>query len=259
MIHRHIEGDVATLRLAHGKANALDVELLTRLNGELDALVTGPGAESGAPVRALILTGTDRIFSAGVDLRRLVAEGPAYIRRFFPLLAETLRRIFALDAPLVAAVNGHAIAGGCLLALACDYRLMAEGEGRIGIPELTVGLPFPAVAHEIVRFAVPAGGLPAFTYLGTTLPPREALAAGLVDEVSEAAGLETRARAVAAQLGRVPPEIFRHTKRSLRAEALERLARREEAADAEALAAWLAPETLARVNEYVSRVLRRQG
>src|SRR5262245_57734470 len=115
MIERSQHEGVLTLRLAHGKANALDVELLDALLGELS------GAAEGA--RAVILTGTGSIFSAGVDLFRLTREGADYVRRFLPLLSRFLRTLFTFPRPVVAAVNGHAIAGGCIIVLASDARL----------------------------------------------------------------------------------------------------------------------------------------
>jgi enoyl-CoA hydratase len=175
MIERSQHDGVLTLRLAHGKASALDVELLDALLRELD------GAAEG--VRALILTGTGSIFSAGVDLFRLTQRGADYVRRFLPLLCRFLRTLFAFPRPVVAAANGHAIAGGCVIVLAADARLMSEGAGWIGLPELLVGVPFPAAALEVVRFAVPRDKVQSLIYTGRILPPQEALTAGLVDEV----------------------------------------------------------------------------
>src|SRR5262245_53462848 len=134
MIERTLHEGILTLRLAHRKASALDIELLDALLRELDGAVED--------VRAIILTGTGSIFSAGVDLFRLTQEGADYVRRFLPLLSRAVRALFAFPKPVVAAVNGHAIAGGCIMVLAADARLMAEGRGRIGIPELLVGVPF---------------------------------------------------------------------------------------------------------------------
>src|SRR5215470_4607203 len=132
MIERSQHEGILTLRLAHGKASLLDVELLDALLRELDGV-----AED---VRALILTGTGSIFSAGVDLFRLTQEGKDYVRRFLPLLSRLLCTLFTFPRPVVAAASGHAIAGGCVLVVACDIRLMAEGAGRIGVPELLVGV-----------------------------------------------------------------------------------------------------------------------
>jgi enoyl-CoA hydratase len=249
MIERSQRDGILTLRLAHGKASALDVELLDALLRELDGV-----AED---VRALILTGTGSIFSAGVDLFRVTQEGADYVRHFLPLLSRFLRTLFVFPRPVVAAANGHAIAGGCIIVLAADARLMAEGAGRIGVPELLVGVPFPAAALEVVRFAVPRHKVQSLIYTGRTLPPQEALTAGLVDEVVAADALLARAQEVARQLALIPPPVYRLTKQCLRAEALERIERAGGPQDQAALEAWSAAETHAHVREYLRRTVRK--
>jgi enoyl-CoA hydratase len=249
MIERSQHEGIRTLRLAHGKASALDVELLDALQGELDGVTED--------VRALILTGTGSIFSAGVDLFRLTQGGADYVRRFLPLLSRLLRTLFAFPGPVVVAANGHAIAGGCVIVLAADVRLMAEGAGRIGLPELLVGVPFPAAPLEVVRFAVPPDQVQSLIYTGRTLPPREALAAGLIDEVVAPEDLLARAQEVAGQLARIPPQAYRLTKQSLRAPALERMERASAAQDQAALEVWSAAQTHAHVREYLRQTLRK--
>jgi enoyl-CoA hydratase len=249
MIERSQHEGILTLRLVHGKASALDVELLDALLRELDGV-----AED---VRALILTGTGSIFSAGVDLFRLTQGGAGYVQRFLPLLSRFVRTLFAFPRPVVAAANGHAVAGGCVLMLACDARLMAAGAGRIGLPELLVGVPFPAAALEVVRFAVPRDKVQSLVYTGRTLPPQEALAAGLVDEVVPAEDLLARAGEVARQLALIPPQVYRLTKESLRAEALERIERAGEPQDRAVLEVWSAAETHAHAREYLRRTVRK--
>jgi enoyl-CoA hydratase len=165
--------------------------------------------------------------------------------------------LFTFPRPVVAAVNGHAIAGGCVIVLACDIRLMAEGAGRIGVPELLVGVPFPAAALEVVRFAVPQDKVQLLLYTGRTLPPQEALTAGLVDEVVALDDLLARAQVIARQLALIPPPVYRLTKQSLRAEALERIERASELQDQAALEVWTAAETHAHVREYLRRTLRK--
>ena len=105
--------------------------------------------------RAVVITGSGSVFSAGVDLQRIVAGGPSYVREFLPALSDSFMAIFDHPGPVVAAVNGHAIAGGCVIAAACDVRLMAHG--KIGLAELSVSVPFPPVAMEIMRYAVGPG------------------------------------------------------------------------------------------------------
>jgi enoyl-CoA hydratase/carnithine racemase len=249
MIERSQHEGILTLRLAHGKASALDVELLDALVRELDGVADD--------VRALILTGTGSIFSAGVDLLRLTHEGADYVRRFLPLLSRFLRTLFTFPRPVVAAANGHAIAGGGVMVLAADVRLMAEGSGRIGVPELLVGVPFPVAALEVVRFAVPRDKVQSLIYTGRTLPPEEALAAGLVDEVVAPDKLLARAQEIAQQFAQIPPQVFRLTKQSLRAEVLERIDRTSEPLDKVALEMWTANETHTYIRDYLRRTLRK--
>ncbi|HEX6911899.1 MAG TPA: enoyl-CoA hydratase-related protein [Longimicrobium sp.] len=247
MIERELDDGILTLRLAHGKASAMDVELLEALGREMDAV---------GEARAVILTGTGSIFSAGVDLFRVTDGGKDYVDRFLPLLSTFVRALFALPVPVVAAVNGHAIAGGGVMTLAADYRLMAQGSGRIGVPELLVGVPFPAAPLEVVRFAVSPDRVQALIYTGRTLLPDEARAFGVVDEVVAADALLARAREVAAQLAALAPDVFRMTKQALRAQALARMDGAAEY-DRAAHSIWAAPETHARIRDYVQRTMRR--
>ena len=144
---KHDDG-IAVLTLTHGKANALDIEFCETLAGRFIEL-------RGSDAKAVVVTGQGKIFSAGVDLIRLSEGGADYIRRFLPALHKLYDAVFYHPKPVVAAINGHAVAGGCVLACCADRRIMARESGRIGVTELLVGVPFPALAFEIVRFAVP--------------------------------------------------------------------------------------------------------
>jgi enoyl-CoA hydratase len=247
MIERSQNDGILTLRLAHGKVSALDVELLEALLHELEGVAPD--------VRAVILTGTGSTFSAGVDLIRLTRDGPDYVRGFLPLLSRCLRALFAFPRPVVAAANGHAIAGGCVIVLAADARLMAEGAGKIGLPELLVGVPFPAAALEVVRFAAPRSNAQSLIYTGRTLLPRDALTAGLIDEVVAPSELLARAQEIARHLALIPPQVYRLTKQALRATALERIERTSALHDPEVLDVWSAAETHEHIREYLRQTL----
>ena len=249
MIEKTLEDGILTLRLAHGKASALDVELLDALTSALEQAVGSS--------RAVILTGTGTIFSAGVDLHRVTREGAPYIERFLPILTRLVKTLFGHPAPVVAAVNGHAIAGGCILALAADYRLMASGLGRIGVPELLVGVPFPAAPFEVLRFAVPPHRIQSLVYTGRTVVAEDALRDGLVDEVVAPDALAARAREVATALAALPPEAFRIAKAAFRQEALGRMERYGEAIDRQVNELWALPETRERIAAYLARTLRK--
>ena len=249
MFETEERGDVTILRLAHGKASAMDIELCEALAAKLDAL-------EGSAAKAIVLTGTGRIFSAGVDLKRLIDGGTPYVERFFPALAATMLRLFRFEKPLVAAINGHAIAGGCVMALGCDYRVMADGGGRIGMPEFHVGVAYPAAVVEIVRAALPPNRLAEVLILGTNWTPGEALERGIVNEVVPGERVLERALEVAALMGGLPAEAFALTKRQLRAHALDFLAARGEAIDRESFAIWRSEATIARIRDYVARTLK---
>jgi enoyl-CoA hydratase len=119
-------GRVAILTMAHGKANAMDLEFCADFTARLE--------ECRAPdISALVITGQGRIFSAGVDLLRVVDGGADYVRAFLPALGRVLDALFSFEKPVVAAINGHAIAGGCILACAADRRFIAN-TATIGCP-----------------------------------------------------------------------------------------------------------------------------
>jgi enoyl-CoA hydratase len=158
----------------------------------------------------------------------------------------------------VAAVNGHAIAGGCILACACDVRVMAAGKGRVGIPELRVGVPFPLAPLEIVRHATGGAQLQATVYGGETLEPEAARAAGLIDEVVPAEALLDRALAVARTLARVPADSFRLTKQTLRAPALAIIEQGRASSDPGVAAAWRSAECHAAIRSYLERTIGKK-
>ena len=249
MIERTNHGDVAVLRMAHGKANALDLELCNALTAELEAY-----RQSAA--KALVITGSGRMFSAGVDLVRVANGGAPYVRVFLPAVNRAFETLFSLLKPVVAAVNGHAIAGGCIIACAADHRLVARDGGRIGIPELLVGVPFPVVPLEIVRFAVAPPHLQSLVYRGVTLSPDEALQHGLVDAVVDSATLVDEAIDVAQAMAALPSSAFALTKRQLREPVLERI-HLGAAIDALVQNAWASDETLTAIRNYVARTLKR--
>lgn len=235
---------VVVLRLDHGKAQALDVELCEALASELELI-------DGADAVGVVITGTGTIFSAGVDLYRAVEGGPEYIERFLPVLARAFTKLFAFPRPVVAAVNGHAIAGGCVMTCACDYRIMARGPGTIGVPELKVGVPFPYIAIEILRFATPNERLQELLYLGRTFGVDDAVAHGLIDEVAAPNDLLDRACEVARLLGSGQRARFELTKRQVRQPSLDRIARHDRDTAHEVSRAWKDPATLEAIRRYL--------
>jgi enoyl-CoA hydratase len=241
---------VAVLRIEHGKANAADLPLLRGLTAALYDLET-------SSCRAVVLTGTGSVFSAGADLRQLLEGGDAYLDEFLLALTELLDTLFCFPKPLVAAVNGHAIAGGCVFTCACDRRFMAEGKARIGVPEMLVGLSFPQAGLEIMRFATGGRGTAELIYTGVTVDAVEAVRRGLIDEARPAEDVLPWAVAAAKKLARIPAETFRQTKEQLRRPTLAAMTANRVAREAETRRAWGSPEARAAMAAYVEQTLRR--
>jgi enoyl-CoA hydratase len=249
MFTREDRDGTTVLRLAHGKVSALDVELCKALSAELTTLASSPAA--------VVLTGTGSAFSAGVDLIRVLEGGAAYLNVFLPAMETLFRTLLTFPSPLVAAINGHAIAGGCIIAAASDHRVMADGNGRIGVPELLVGVPFPTLPFEIVRARVSAAHFRGLVLTGRTVLPSEALTVGFVDDVATPDRLLPQALEAAARLSQIPPVAFALTKRAFTDPILMRVDAARPLND-EVLAAWESPAVQNRMRAYVERTVLKK-
>jgi enoyl-CoA hydratase len=250
MIDTQISDGIALVTLAHGKVNALDIEFCEALAARFKELAASREA------RAVVLTAKGNVFSAGVDLIRVGAGGADYIRRFLPSLHRLYDAVFFHPKPVVAAVNGHAIAGGCVLAACADRRVMARAGGRIGVTELLVGVPFPVLAFEIVRLAVPPRYLAEVTYSGATYEADAALERGFIDEIAEPAELLEDAYAIAQELAELSPAAFAQAKAQIRQPVAERVAAGS-ATEQAVTEIWAAAETLSYIRAYVQRTLKK--
>lgn len=247
------ERDLITiLRMARGKGNSLNIELCEALLATLEQL-------ERSSTKAVVITGQGSVFGAGVDLPALVAGGADYVRQFVPLMLRTFEKAATFPKPLVAAVNGHAIAGGAILMLACDQRLLARGSARIGLTEVLVGVVFPAWPLEIARFATPAEHFQTLILTGRTWQPDDALARGLVDELVEPEQLLDRACAVAQELAAIPAETYAATKLAVRRPMIEAARRQAEVSDPQILDHWCSPEVLKHIGEFAARTIKRSS
>lgn len=232
------DGGVRVLTLDRPPANAIAPDLLDDLAAALHA------AGSADSVRAVVLTGSGKFFSAGLDLRQTTNAsdlGELLQERF----RDTHLDFLEFPKPTVAMLNGHAIAGGVILLLACDYRLGVQGDYKVGLNEVAIGASFPKVAFEIVRLRL-TNQQANEVLLGANLyPASEAVRLGFVDELLREDKFEETVLRRAAQLGAHPREAYAHTKNALTAEAVERV-RTETREQAMATGSvWMTPESLA--------------
>lgn len=197
------KNDIALVRMDDGKANALSYALMDALDAALDR------AEREA--KAVILTGRAGRFCAGFDLKTMtagVAEAQALVTRGGALLL----RLYQFPRPLVVACTGHALAGGALVLLTGDVRLVAEGPFKIGLNEVSIGMPVPVLAMELARDRLDPRFFVRSTLFAEVVDPHRALFAGWVDEVVPEATLLERAHEEAGRLAALPANAFALTK-----------------------------------------------
>lgn len=179
-----VQNRMALIGLNRGRSNAINGELLDELKIILKSI------ESDDAISGIILHGNEGFFSAGLDLIELYDYSEVEIRVFWESFLSFVQAFVGFKKPSIAAIGGHSPAGGCVLALCCDYRIMAEGEFIIGLNEVPVGIIVPDAIFHLYGFWL--GQAKAYQYLleGKLLNPTEALAAGLIDELVPARAQE---------------------------------------------------------------------
>jgi enoyl-CoA hydratase len=242
------EGEVAVLRMDDGKANAMNPDFFAALE---------KGIDEAAGAGALVLTGARNFFSGGLDLPFLAAQTRDRLEEIYDSLHSAMMRLFLFPTPVVAAINGHAIAGGCILAFQSDSRLMARGSFRIGLNEAQLGLPLPAFVVETFRGRLAPGALERMTLEGPLFSPEEAVEIGLVDEVVPAPELEARAVERAKHLASVPDAAFAESKRLLREEASVRAERGRKEESRRWIDLWFSPQAQRRIGEVVAKLKKK--
>jgi enoyl-CoA hydratase/carnithine racemase len=238
--HIHIEeaGDVAVMRIDRPPANAMDLDLLAEGHEVREQLAS---AEPGA----VVLIGRDRFFSAGMDLKAAPQLSPTEQRRTVDGINRLFLGWYSFPRPVVAAMNGHAVAGGLILALCADHRVCAT-EGRFGLTELRAGLPYPLAASSVVRAELSPLAARRLVLGASLVEPEEALALGVVDELRPPDEVLPRALEVAAERAALPRASYGLVKRQLRGAPIDALERAlSGGAGDPALGTWVSDETAA--------------
>ena len=223
---------VALVRIDRPPANAMDLELLEDGAAVLDELGADPPA-------AVVLTGREGFFSAGVDLKlapTLDAQGQ---RDMVAAINRAFAGWYAFPRPVVCAVNGHAIAGGLILALCGDHRIGSDA-GKLGLTELRAGVPYPAVAMAVVRAELSPAAARRLVLGSELIGMDEALGLGLLDELAPEGELVDRALARAREMAVAPSETYATVKRQLRGHVLDAVG---SGADDPLAGSWLGDET----------------
>ena len=237
------------LKLARGKANALNAAMLEEL------ITACNDAAADATIRALVLA-SDRpkFFSSGFDVTEVFAYDRAAMTAFFGRFIDLYENLLRLPKPVIAAVNGHAFAGGAVLALACDERVLAEGEFGFALNEVNLGI---VLTPGVIRMAVSAMTNPsarALILAGRTLTPAQALATGLAHELAPSELTLERAVARARELAEKPPQAFAAIKQLFLQTAGHPLIGADRQALEQFIAHWFSPEASTRKQTLTSTI-----
>lgn len=251
LFHLERHENLGTLHLHAGSANALNDRVI-------GAILEGLRQASAAELNGLILTGYDRFFCPGLNLLDVYEYDRERMANFIAAFDRDFQQFFAHPKPIIAAINGAATAGGAILALACDYRMLAE-EAKIGLSEIQLGLPLPASALEIARHALPALHHARIFYSGKLFSAEEALGLGLVHEVVPRAHLLEAARERLQSFTAHPGQASGTLKTALRAPALERMQQYAEPRREAFLQAWFSPEARQAIGTIRERLMARKN
>jgi Delta3-Delta2-enoyl-CoA isomerase len=239
--------DIQELRLARAPVNALDPNLVAALR---QAIEIAP--RQGA--RALLLSGQPGIFSAGLDLPALLQLDPAGMQAFWHEFFALCGALARSPLPVAAAITGHSPAGGAVLAILCDYRVMAGGAYKIGLNEVQVGLSVPEAIQYALRRIVGAYRAERLLVAGAMIDSSDALRIGFVDELAESQDVVARSRTWLDALLKLPPLAMAQTRRLARADLAAAFADTGKFPIDEFVDAWFATESQATLTALVAKL-----
>jgi len=247
MILTFDHGAVRELRLDRPPVNALSAELIRALR---DSILQAP--KSGA--RAIVLSGSPGRFSGGLDIPSLLALDRPTMEDVWRDFYGLLGAIAQSPIPIATAITGHAPAGGTVLAIFCDWRVMAEGDYKIGLNEVQVGIQMPPLIVKALRRLIGSREAEHMAVAGELIPVDKALRIGLVDDVAPAEKVVESAVAWCERLLALPPEAMLGTRRDTRADLCELFEDDLEAELNEVTAGWWRPETQNTLRALASRL-----
>ena len=207
-----IKDRLALITLNRGKSNPLNREIITELSDMLHNI------SNDTNIGGVLITGREHFFSAGLDLIELFNYNEEEIRSFWKLFMDFTAQIISFKKPMAAAINGHSPAGGCVIALACDIRVMAEGNYIIGLNEVPVGIIVPDSIFQLYAFWLGKGNAARSLLEGKLFSPEEALKIGLVDELVNPASIMSATERRIRKYMALEPNTWQQSKLNIRKE-----------------------------------------
>jgi enoyl-CoA hydratase len=247
MIRVTKDGPLTTLRLDKPRGNAIDEGLVVEL-----LRATREVAQDDSVRGVMLASGHPKLFCPGLDLVTLSGFDRPTLARFMRLFAEMVWELYGLGKPLVAALSGHAVAGGCVLALTADYRILKRGGAQIGLNELKIGVPLPWSVALLMRASVPPSAVPEVALLGTTVSDERAVELGLVHALAGPEGFEAACLAKLGEFADRDSRSFTTTKAYLRKGVIDQMKGHEEDFEDEWLDCWFSETTRARIQKVIA-------
>lgn len=225
-VHTDYNDHVAIVTLTHGITNPINLQLVTELKESLQNI-------KDSHARSIVVTSSNnKFFSIGLDIPSLYTLSEENFTHFYKAFNRICVDLYTFPLPTVAAITGHAVAGGCILATCCDYRFISEGHKLMGLNELKLGVPIPYPAHCILRHIVGARHARDIMDTGEFYPPEQLLEMGLVDCVLPLKDVLLKSIEKARVLGSLPQKAFVMTKynrtEKVKARILAQLAEKEQ-------------------------------
>lgn len=245
---RHVEErGLHQVIMDHG-ANALDRPMMAALRGAVAEL-----AGAGAPA-LLLASAHPTVFCPGWDLKVLVGAERSTVAEFLAEFNALVLDLFSYEGPTAAALSGHAVAGGCLLAHACDLRVMATGKARVGLSELNLGVPVPGACLRMLRARLSPAAVDHLVFRGEGFTAERAMDFGIVHRTASAGDVLQAARIELGKLAGRPRRAFTETKRMLLAEVWREMASPAPDEDNRFLESWFDDATQERITGVASRL-----
>lgn len=238
---------IALLRMDAPRGNAINDDLLEGLSQEVGEAVRDRA------VRGILLASASKLFSPGLDLVELSGYDRPEMERFMGRFGDCMLSFFSCPKPVFAAVSGHAVAGGCVLALTADRRILRRG-AMMGLNEIQVGVPLPFGVAELLRDSVSPAWIEEIALVGRNFRDEEAVAAGLAHELHDAEGFEEHCLERIGEFAAKDAAAFAHTKGYLRSSAIDRIRSLDAGHRGEWLDCWFSEGTRRRIAEIVARL-----
>lgn len=240
--------DVAVVRLNNGVTNPLSLEFLRDISENLGILKNESSVSS-----LVIASNNDKFFSIGFNIPQLYEQTEEEVKEFYKTYNRLCLDLYKLPKPTIAAITGHAIAGGCILALCCDFRFISEGKKLMGLNEIKLGVPVPYPGDCILRDLVGTKNARDIMEIGEFYPPLESLKLGMIDQVMPLAQVIPNSIERAKSLGAMPKDIFGMIKRNRVERIEEQILKRLEEKEQFFLKCWHSDDTRKRLKEAIKK------